>query len=43
MQIIIKDLVLLTLTKTLLSDPASLTSYNLSKTSGPGIRIVKIK
>ena len=37
MQINIKDLVLLTLTMSLLSDPASLTSSNLSKTSGPGI------
>ena len=43
MQIIIKDLVSLTPTKTLLSDHASLTSYNLSKTSGPGIRTAKNK
>ncbi len=43
MQIIIKDLVSLTPTKALLSDPASLTSYNLSKTSGPGIRTAKNK
>ena len=38
MQIIIKDLVSLTPTKTLLSDQAVLTSSILSKTSGPGIR-----
>lgn len=41
MQINIKALVLLTLAKTLLSDQAVLTSSNLSKTSGPGIRVRK--
>ena len=38
MQINIKDIELLTLSMSLLSDPAPLTSSNLGQTSGPGTR-----